>query len=103
MMTSFSDIRNWISSNPKRFLIGLALALFALSFIFGDFGLIKRISMELENRRLEERLADEEHMIDEQRAVIENAYQQPDSVEKVARERYNFHKDGETVFIIREK
>jgi len=102
MLPSFSDIRDSISSNPKKFLIRLLLALFALGLVFGDFGLIKRVRMELENRRLEERLAEEEQKIAEQQAIIEHAYS-PDSVEKVARERYNFHKEDETVFIIKEE
>jgi len=100
MMNHFLEIRDWIFSNPKKFLIGLALGLLALSFIFGDYGLIKRISMEVENRQLEKRLAEEEQKIVEQQAVIKHAYS-PDSVEKVARERYNFHKDDETVFTIK--
>jgi len=99
-MNHFLEIRDWIFSNPKKFLIGLALGLLALSFIFGDYGLIKRISMEVENRQLEKRLAEEEQKIVEQQAVIKRAYS-PDSVEKVARERYNFHKDDETVFTIK--
>ncbi|ACF12284.1 Septum formation initiator [Chlorobaculum parvum NCIB 8327] len=102
MMNHFLEIRDWIFSNPKKFLIGLALGLLALSFIFGDYGLIKRISMEVENRQLEKRLAEEEQKIVEQQAVIKHAYS-PDSVEKVARERYNFHKDDETVFTIKDE
>ncbi|HHE31599.1 MAG TPA: septum formation initiator family protein [Chlorobaculum parvum] len=102
MMPSFSDIRDSISSNPKKFLIRLVLAIFALGLVFGDFGLIKRVQMELENRRLEERLAEEEQKIAEQQAIIEHVYS-PDSVEKVARERYNFHKDDETVFLIKDE
>lgn len=101
-MSYFSDIRDSISSNPKKFLIGLLLSLFALWFVFGDFGLLTRLSMELEHRQLEERLAEEQQKIAEQKAMIDHAGS-PDSVEKVARERYNFHKEDETVFIIKDE
>ncbi len=101
-MSYFSDIRDSISSNPKKFLIGLVLALFAFWFVFGDFGLLTRLSMELEHRQLEERLAAEQQKIAEQKAMISRAGS-PDSVEKVARERYNFHKADETVFIIKDE
>ncbi len=44
----------------------------------------------------------------EQKRIIENEQRiryalEPDSIEKAARERYNFRKPGETLFIIREK
>lgn len=102
MKSYFEELRDSVSSNPKKYLIRGLLALAALWFIFSDFGLVKRVGMELENRQLEKRVAEEQQKIAVQRAVIENAYR-PDSVEKVARERYNFRRDDETVFIIREE
>ena len=44
----------------------------------------------------------------EQKKIIDNELRiqhvrDPDSIEKAARERYNFRKPGETLFIIREK
>lgn len=101
-MTSYlTDIWDSIRLNPKKFVIRVILVLAAIGFVFGDFGLVTRISMELENRKLEKLQAEEQRKIVELRGTIKNAYQ-PDSVEKVARERFNFHKKGETVFIIRE-
>ncbi|AAM71394.1 MAG TPA: septum formation initiator family protein [Chlorobaculum sp.] len=102
-MTKYlTELWDLIRLNPKKFVIRALLVLAAIGFIFGDFGLVTRISMELENRKLEKLLAEEQEKIVELRSTIKNAYQ-PDSVEKVARERFNFHKKGETVFIIREK
>jgi cell division protein FtsB len=101
-MTSYlTDIWDSIRLNPKKYVIRVILVLVAIGFVFGDFGLVTRVSMELENRKLEKLQAEEEQKIVELRGTIKNAYQ-PDSVEKVARERFNFHKKGETVFIIRE-
>ncbi|TNJ38541.1 septum formation initiator family protein [Chlorobaculum thiosulfatiphilum] len=101
MMNYLTDIWGSIRLNPKKYVIRVILALVAIWFVFGDFGLVTRISMELENRKLEKLQAEEDKKIVELRGTIKNAYQ-PDSVEKVARERFNFHKKGETVFIIRE-
>ncbi|MGC8775255.1 MAG: septum formation initiator family protein [Chlorobaculum sp.] len=102
-MTKYlTELWDLIRLNPKKFVIRALLVLAAIGFIFGDFGLVTRISMELENRKLEKLQAEEQEKIVELRSTIKNAYQ-PDSVEKVARERFNFHKKGETVFIIRGK
>lgn len=96
------DIWDSIRSNPIRLALWAVLAIAAVWFVFGDFGLVTRISMELENRKLEKLQTEEQKRIVEFRSTIKNAYQ-PDSVEKVARERFNFHRKGETVFIIREQ
>lgn len=87
--------------NPLRFLIRGFLAVVVLWFIFSDFGLVTRISMELENRQLEKSVAADQQRIEAQSRTIRNVYQ-PDSVEKAAREHYNFRRKGETVFIIAE-
>jgi cell division protein FtsB len=102
MTRYFTELWDSIRSNPKRVALFAVLAVAAIWFVFGDFGLVTRISMELENRKLEKLQKEEQQKIVTLRCTIKNAYQ-PDSVEKVARERFNFHRKGETVFIIREK
>lgn len=102
MMRYLTDLLDFMSRHPAISLIRALLALALFLFIFGDFGLVTRIDMELENRRLEQRQAQEQQKIAALKSTITNAYL-PDSVEKVARERYNFRRKGETVFIIREK
>jgi cell division protein FtsB len=100
MARYLTDIWDSIRSNPKKVVVWTLLTLAAVWFVFGDFGLVTRISMELENRKLEKLQAEEQKKIVTLRSTIKNAYL-PDSVEKVAREQYNFHRKGETVFIIR--
>lgn len=101
MTRYFTDIWDYIRTNPKKFILQAMLALFLFWFAFGDFGILTRISMEREHRQLQERQEEEQKKIVEDRATIRQAYSQ-DSIEKVAREKYNFRKPGETVFIIRE-
>ena len=102
MSRYLTEIWDSIRSNQKKVALWAALLVVAVWFVFGDFGLVTRIRMEFENRKLEKLQAEEQKKIVTLRSTIKNAYQ-PDSVEKVARERFNFHRKGETVFIIRER
>ncbi|NTU93124.1 MAG: septum formation initiator family protein [Chlorobiaceae bacterium] len=101
MTRYLTEIWLYIRSNPKKFILQSVLALFVFWFVFGDFGLVTRISMERDHRELMKRQTEEQRKILEDRATIRQAYHQ-DSIEKVAREKYNFRKPGETVFIIRQ-
>ncbi len=95
-------IWEYIHSNPKKFFFRIALALFVVSMLFDDYGIVKRIRMEVEYRTLLERQkVEQQHILDNERRIMYAL--NPDSIEKAARERYNFRKPGETLFIIREK
>ncbi len=95
-------IWEYIHSNPKNFFFRVALALFVFSLLFDDYGIVKRIRMEVEYRMLLERQkVEQQHILDNERRIMYAL--DPDSIEKAARERYNFRKPGETLFIIREK
>ncbi|NTW51559.1 MAG: septum formation initiator family protein [Chlorobiaceae bacterium] len=101
MTRYLSEIWVYIRSNPKKFAIQAGLVVLALGFIFGDFGLVTRISMEVEHRQLEKRQAEQQKKIVAEQGMIMHAAH-PDSIEKAAREKYNFRKKGETVFIIKQ-
>jgi cell division protein FtsB len=102
-MTKYlADIWDYIRSNPKKFIIQALLLLFVIWFVFGDYGLVTRIRMEREHRMLMQRQEQEQKKITEDQEKIKHAYH-PDSIEKVAREKYNFRAKGETVFIIRQQ
>jgi len=58
--------------------------------------------MEAENRALKETGDREELRILENTEAIRQA-RDPETIEKIAREKYNFRKDDETLFIIEEK
>ncbi len=95
-------IWEYIHSNPKNFFFRVAFALFVFSMLFDDYGIVKRIRMEAEHDMLLERQKIEQKRIIDNEQRIRYALM-PDSLEKAARERYNFRKPGETLFIIREK
>ena len=95
-------IWEYIHSNPKKFFFRIAFALFVFSMLFDDYGIVKRFRMEAEHDMLLERQKVEQKRIIENELRIRYALE-PDSIEKAARERYNFRKPGETLFIIRDK
>ena len=97
-----SRIWDYIRSNPKKFFFRVALVLFVFWMLFDDYGIIKRLRMENEYRMLLDRQKVEQKKIIDNELRLRNAME-PDSIEKAARERYNFRKPGETLFIIREK
>jgi cell division protein FtsB len=93
-------IWEYIRSNPKKFFFRVAFALFILWIFFDDYGVVKRIRMEAEHRTLLEQQNVEQKKILENELRIQHAHE-PDSIEKAAREQYNYRKPGETLFIIR--
>lgn len=101
-MGIFHGLWDFISSNPKKFLFLVVSGFMVIWFIFDDYGLLKRIRMEAEHRTLLERHREEQQRIIENEQRIRNAFHK-DSIEKAARERYNFRKEGETLYIIRSK
>ena len=98
---SFDTIWEYLYTNPKQILFRVAVVVIVLWFLFDDYGVVKRVRMETEYRFLLERQKIEQQKIlaNEQRILHAS---EPDSIEKAARERYNFRKPGETLFIIRE-
>ncbi|MEI6847437.1 MAG: septum formation initiator family protein [Chlorobiaceae bacterium] len=95
-------IRGYIRSTPNKFFLAVAFGVFLIWFLFDDYGLVKRIRMEGEYRQLLEQLKMERQKIVANELRIQHAYD-PDSIEKVAREKYNFRKSDETLFIITDK
>lgn len=93
-------IWEYVRFNPKTVFFRVLIALFVFGMLFDDYGIVKRIRMEAEHRTLLERLKVEQKKIMDNELRITYAMR-PDSIEKAARERYNFRKPGETLFIIR--
>jgi len=99
---NLDTIWEYIYAHPKKMLFWVAVVYFIFWMLFDDFGLVKRIRMEADHIRLLDRQKVEQKKIIDNELRIRHA-RDPDSIEKAARERYNFRKPGETLFIIREK
>ncbi|ANT64063.1 FtsB family cell division protein [Prosthecochloris sp. CIB 2401] len=91
----------YLRSNPRKvFLFGVA-GMVLLWGLFGDYGVVSRIRLEVQHHLLLERHAALEQDIALNRQRVHQA-RTPEAVEKVAREKYNFRKPGETLFILRQ-
>ncbi|MDP8305909.1 MAG: septum formation initiator family protein [Candidatus Chlorobium antarcticum] len=90
----------YVRSNPKKLIAIVAVVIVAAVMLFDDYGLWRRASMEAENRRLLDVQAQAERRMVENELRIRNVGN-PDSVEKAARERYNFRREGERLYIIK--
>ncbi len=102
MKNFFDTIWLYTHANPKKILFFVGVLYFIFWILFDDFGLLKRIRMEADHVMLLDRQKVEQKKIIDNELRIKHA-RDPDSIEKAARERYNFRKPGETLFIIREK
>ncbi len=102
MKQVLGDIWAYVLSNPRKiFLLALA-GVFLLWIVFGNYGVVARLRMEAENRTLKERQREEELKIEENTRKIRDA-NDPRTIEKIAREKYNFSREEETLFIIEDK
>lgn len=102
MKQVFGDIWTYVRSNPRKiFLLALA-GVFVLWIVFGDYGVVARLRMEAENRMLRECQKQEELKIIENTGKVHRAHD-PETIEKIAREKYNFSKDDEILFIIEDE
>ncbi len=96
-----SDIWAYVLTNPRKlFLLALA-GILLLWIVFGDYGVLARFRMEAENRMLRMKKEQEEMKIIENQAKIQSA-QDSATIEQIAREKYNFMKEDETLFILQE-
>jgi cell division protein FtsB len=102
MKNIVNSVWEYIRENPKKVFFQVGFVLFVIWMLFDDLGIVKRIRMQTENRVLHERLKQQQQKILENEERIQNA-KKPDSIEKAAREKYNFRKQGETLFIIRDQ
>ena len=97
-----NDIWDYIRSHPKKIFLFALAGVFVLWVFFGNYGLVARLRMEAENRSLRETHEQEEQNIVDNTEKVRNA-RDAGTVEKIAREKYNFRKEGETLFIIEER
>lgn len=102
MKQVLADIWAYVLSNPRKiFLLALA-GVVVLWVVFGNYGVVARLRMEAENRMLKDLQKQEELKIKENTRRIRKA-DDPETIEKIAREKYNFSRDDETLFIIEDE
>ena len=92
----------YVCTNPKKFFFAVLAVVFVIWLLFDDYGLVTRISMESEHRKLLRTQEEGQQRILRNEERIRHAAD-PDSIEKAARERYNFRREGERLYIISEE
>ncbi len=83
----------------RKFFLYLVVLLAILSFaVFGKKGILQRVELEMENRQLKEKLAQEQQKTIMLQKEIEEIKTSDKKIEKVAREKYGMVKEGEEIY-----
>lgn len=86
----------------KSFLISLLIGFFVLWFAFFDtYSLMTRYQLNSQKSDLVERTQELNKKSEELKQKIEDLKNNPDLLEKIAREEYGMRKPGETVYRIK--
>ncbi len=87
-------------AHPKKY-VGFAIIGFIFFYVmFGDYGVVTRLRLEVQRARLQSELDAEIRRTEALTAHIQNA-KSLETIEKLAREKYGFSKKGETVYMIK--
>lgn len=85
--------------NRRKFFLYLVILLAILSYaVFGKKGILQRVELEMENRSLKEKLAQEQQKTILLQKEIEELKTSDKKIEKVAREKYGMVKEGEEIY-----
>jgi cell division protein FtsB len=91
-----------IPSKPKKnstFIWILIISIVLAFVIFSNFGIIKRIELEVEKNELKSDIKREQIINDSLKKQIELLEKDSIEIERLAREKYGLIKPGEKVFI----
>ena len=93
-----------IINNHKRLLIGIVILFFALIiFLFSSHGFITRLSMEMENSKIVDKIANELKFQDSLNKKLNLLKNDVTEIERIAREHYGMVKHGEKIYFVKER
>ncbi len=102
-----TQLKSWLKrmsddavAHPKKYVVFAIIGFILFYILFGDYGVVSRIRFEVQRARLQSALDMEIRRTQQLKAQIENA-KSLETIEKLAREKYGFSKQGETVYIIK--
>lgn len=90
-------------SNPVNIIFNGILIALLLHLTFAEKGLVKRIKLEIESKKLKKKIETIEKENDSLKQKIYKLEINPKEIERIAREKYGMAKEGEEVYIIKEK
>lgn len=95
-------MKKFISNPVNLILTGILLAIL-FSLLFAEKGLVKRVKIEIEIKKLKKAIEMLEKENAELRHKIYKLETNPMEIERIAREKYGMAREGEEVFDIKEK
>ena len=99
-----SNIENFFKRLKKRnAIILLILAVAFVYILFDSHGLIQRIRLSEEKSELENKIRLLQNENDTMRAEIEKLQKSDQEIERIAREKYFMHRNGEKIIKIKPK
>jgi cell division protein DivIC len=90
-------------SNPANLIFSAIILALVFYLLFAKKGLVQRIKLELESRKLKKEIELLQIQNEQLRKKIHELETNPKAVEKIAREKYGMVKEGEELFKIKEK
>ena len=100
MKAQFGNLKADIASTPRKYFLFVFASFLILYALFGDYGIVQRLRLEYHYHSLQNQLAEENERTKQLKLAIKQA-KEPQEIERIAREKYNLTKDGETVYIIK--
>lgn len=89
--------------NKKKYILIAVVLLFTFYFIFSDYGLIKRFSLEMDLKSKNKELETCKTTKDSLNKIIYKLQTDSLEIERIAREKYGMTKDNEEVYYIETK
>ncbi len=99
----FISLINYIISKRRLFIYLAVIGVIMINFVFSEYGIINRISLELDKQELFEKIGAEQIVKDSLYQRIKTLNNDTLEIERLAREYYGMIKPGEKLFIFKKK
>jgi cell division protein FtsB len=84
-----------------KIIIVSVCVLIVLVFVFSDYGIIKRTSLEMQSNELEKEISLQKNVTDSLQTTINKLQKDTFEIEKIAREKYGMSKKDEEIFYLK--
>ena len=92
------------SSKKRKLFVTIIICLFViLMFFFSDYGVIKRISLEMKSNELQKEISVQNQISDSLQTIINKLQKDTFEIEKIAREKYGMTKPNEEVYYLKKR
>jgi cell division protein FtsB len=95
------DILPRNKKKKHQFIILLIGIFFTIFIIFSDYGVIKRISLEMQSSEQKDEIIFQKRVTDSMQIAIEKLKNDTFEIERIAREKYGMCKKNEDVYYIK--